>query len=340
MAPKVSVIVPVYNVEQYLDRCIQSLLNQTLKEIEIILVDDESPDKCPQMCDRYAQQDSRIKIIHKKNEGLGMARNSGIEIASGEYVTFCDSDDFVESETYACVYNCCKSQDLDMCCFQHQRVTQEGIILPNKHKVTEEFFEGANVKNFLMGIIGKDAINKHSKTYGMSSCMAVFRRSIYIDSGVRYPSERLIASEDLVFLLYFLPHVQKIKILPNIFYNYTINPSSISQNYSAQKHTRLINLLHEVKKYCDENFEYNDYKNHYFTQLLRIFKIILKHISLSNESFIQKMVHLSSETKHPLPQPFYQDPISQKYGWYDNLYIFAMKHHLSLFFIILYHFKR
>ncbi|OCR31844.1 hypothetical protein AC140_26150 [Bacteroides fragilis] len=73
MAPKVSVIVPVYNVEQYLDRCIQSLLNQTLKEIEIILVDDESPDKCPQMCDYYSKQDVRIKVIHKKNEGLGMA---------------------------------------------------------------------------------------------------------------------------------------------------------------------------------------------------------------------------------------------------------------------------
>ena len=235
MAPKVSVIVPVYNVEQYLDRCIQSLLNQTLKEIEIILVDDESPDKCPQMCDRYAQQDSRIKIIHKKNEGLGMARNSGIEIASGEYVTFCDSDDFVESETYACVYNCCKSQDLDMCCFQHQRVTQEGIILPNKHKVTEEFFEGANVKNFLMGIIGKDAINKHSKTYGMSSCMAVFRRSIYIDSGVRYPSERLIASEDLVFLLYFLPHVQKIKILPLLFRRITQHRNILDSSICCMK---------------------------------------------------------------------------------------------------------
>ena len=75
--PKVSVIVPIYNVEPYLDRCMQSLIHQTLKDIEIILVDDGSPDRCPQMCDEYAQKDSRIKVIHKKNAGLGYARNSG-----------------------------------------------------------------------------------------------------------------------------------------------------------------------------------------------------------------------------------------------------------------------
>ena len=91
--PKVSVVVPIYNVEPYLVMCLESLLNQTLKEIEIILVDDGSPDNCPQICDEYAQRDSRIKVIHKKNAGLGMARNSGIEIATGKYIAFLDSDD-------------------------------------------------------------------------------------------------------------------------------------------------------------------------------------------------------------------------------------------------------
>ena len=83
MIPKVSIIVPVYNVENYFDRCINSLINQTLREIEIILVDDESPDNCPEMCDKYAEKDSRIKVIHKKNGGLGFARNSGLDIAAG-----------------------------------------------------------------------------------------------------------------------------------------------------------------------------------------------------------------------------------------------------------------
>ena len=90
---KVSVVVPVYNVEKYLDQCMNNLVNQSLQEIEIILVDDGSPDRVPEMCDEWAMKDNRIKVIHKKNEGLGYARNSGLEIAMGEYVTFVDSDD-------------------------------------------------------------------------------------------------------------------------------------------------------------------------------------------------------------------------------------------------------
>lgn len=88
MTSKVSIIVPIYNVEKFLNRCIDSLLNQTLREIEIILIDDESPDNCPQICDEYAQRDNRIKVIHKTNAGLGMACNSGIEVATGDYIAF------------------------------------------------------------------------------------------------------------------------------------------------------------------------------------------------------------------------------------------------------------
>lgn len=106
--PKVSIVVPVYNVEQYLDECVQSLLNQTLKDIEIILVDDESPDDCPQLCDKYAQADKRVKVVHKKNGGLGLARNSGLEVSTGEFVTFCDSDDYVALDTYEQCYEIAK----------------------------------------------------------------------------------------------------------------------------------------------------------------------------------------------------------------------------------------
>ena len=104
MHPSVSIIVPVYGVEKYLDRCVESLVKQTLTDIEIILVDDGSPDNCPRMCDDWAHRDSRIKVIHKPNAGQGFARNSGIEIATGEYIAFVDSDDYVEPDTYATLY--------------------------------------------------------------------------------------------------------------------------------------------------------------------------------------------------------------------------------------------
>ena len=90
-----SIIVPVYKVESYIKRCVQSLLNQTFHDVEIILVDDGSPDQCPMMCDEFAKEDARIKVIHKKNGGLSDARNVGIEAATGKYIIFVDSDDFI-----------------------------------------------------------------------------------------------------------------------------------------------------------------------------------------------------------------------------------------------------
>ena len=90
---KVTVVLPIYNVEKYLDRSVKSIVEQTYTNLEIILVDDGSPDMCPQMCDEWARKDKRIKVIHKKNAGLGMARNTGIDNASGDYICFFDSDD-------------------------------------------------------------------------------------------------------------------------------------------------------------------------------------------------------------------------------------------------------
>ena len=92
----VSVVVPIYNVERYLDRCIESIVNQTYTNLEILLIDDGSPDHCPEMCDEWAKKDHRIRVIHKKNAGQGMARNTGIENASGEYICFFDSDDYID----------------------------------------------------------------------------------------------------------------------------------------------------------------------------------------------------------------------------------------------------
>lgn len=113
-SPLISVIVPVYNVEQYLDRCVESIVNQTYKNLEIILVDDGSPDNCPSMCDEWAKKDSRIKVIHKENGGLSDARNAGLDIATGEYIGFVDSDDFINENMYSVLYESFVSNNADI----------------------------------------------------------------------------------------------------------------------------------------------------------------------------------------------------------------------------------
>ena len=99
-----SVVVPVYNVEQYLPKCMESLLAQTLEDIEVMLVDDGSPDGCPALCDRYAEEDGRVRVIHKSNGGVSAARNDGLAAATGDYVIFCDSDDWMAVDGLATLY--------------------------------------------------------------------------------------------------------------------------------------------------------------------------------------------------------------------------------------------
>lgn len=105
MRPLISVIVPIYKVEKYLNKCVDSIINQTYKNLEIILVDDGSPDTCPQICDEYAKQDGRIKVIHKENGGLSDARNAGMKIANGDYISFIDSDDYIAPDMINELYN-------------------------------------------------------------------------------------------------------------------------------------------------------------------------------------------------------------------------------------------
>ena len=113
----ISVIIPVYNVEKYLNECIDSVINSTYKDLEIILVDDGSSDNCPQICDKYACMDNRIKVIHKENEGLSSARNEGFNIANGDYISFIDSDDYISTNLYEIAVDIINEQNCDIFSF-------------------------------------------------------------------------------------------------------------------------------------------------------------------------------------------------------------------------------
>lgn len=338
--PKVSVIVPCWRVEQYLNKCVECLVSQTLNDIEIILVDDESPDRVPEMCDEWVQKDYRIKVIHKKNGGLGYARNSGVEIATGEYVTFCDSDDWLDCEAYETVYNIANKKNLDICWFQFRRIRDDGSILGKSKEQEEYFLDESQMIGFRKDMIGRNPANPKSKTRNMSSCMALFKRNLYIDTGIRYPSEREVASEDYVFLLNLLPHVKRVGIIPNVFYNYRLNPCSISSSYSEAKYIRLLNMLKVCKKHCQENYKWNEIKNHYYSQQLRIFKVILRYESIGGENLWHKIKRIKNETSNSDLTDLYNDSVRNKYGLFDRILIFFMKYHLAIPIIIMYKLKK
>lgn len=146
--PKVSIIMPTYNVEKYFKQCIESVINQTLKDIEIIPVDDGSPDNCGKIMDEYALKDPRIKPIHKKNGGYGSAVNIGIEKATGEYISILETDDFAENNAYELLYECAKKNDSDMvkCSFYYHNSFND--IKDTKHQEDYKIIENAPNKNF------------------------------------------------------------------------------------------------------------------------------------------------------------------------------------------------
>ena len=229
--PLISVIIPVFNVEAYLKQCVESVVNQTLKNIEIILVDDESPDNCPQLCDSFAQQDSRIKVIHKKNAGLGMARNSGIEVASGKYITFLDSDDYIDIDTYSTLYTQAIKENLDILYFCFERFnltnhTSEG------HNETDEItiFRGQNeIRNYMLDMIASRPFEKEDRKIQVSACCAIYRKDLITNNNIKFHSERELISEDLIFNIDVLPKALNIGFTFHSYYHYRYNPESLSK---------------------------------------------------------------------------------------------------------------
>lgn len=228
--PKVSIIVPVYNVEKYLDRCMQSLLGQTLKELEIILVDDGSPDNSPALCDNYESASDNlhwpiIKVIHKINEGLGFARNSGLEIATGEYIAFLDSDDFVDVNMYEQLYLKAKAKDIDVVYCNCNIYKDKKHIYPRKDVEEEVIFRGREaVDDFLLDMIAPLPEYHHDVRYMMSVGHAIYRHSIFMEHRVQFVSEREFVSEDIIFDIDFLSHVRSVCYLPDCLHYYVVNP--------------------------------------------------------------------------------------------------------------------
>lgn len=206
----ISVIVPIYKVEKYLNQCVQSLINQTYKQLEIILVDDGSPDKCGEICDKWAIKDNRIKVLHKENGGLSDARNVGLSIATGEFIAFVDSDDWVEAEMYETMINILLEEKADFCAC--------GIV--DTYQTKEVFhvfpFYSGKSEEFLLKIY-KDNI------FPVSACNKLFRKECWNE--IRFPVGKLCEDAFTTYLL--LDQAKRVVQISDTFYHYCIRKDSI-----------------------------------------------------------------------------------------------------------------
>lgn len=247
--PKVSVIIPCYGVEKYLDRCMESVMNQTLHDIEIILIDDGSPDRVPEMCDEYARRDPRIKVIHKANAGLGYARNSGLDIATGEYVAFVDSDDYIDLRMYEVLYTQAKVSDCDAVYCGYKIDLGNTMHWSNSTEIDSDIvLTGKDVTNFMLDMIASSPDISKERKYYMSVWRAIYNRNIIEDNSISFLSERDIASEDLPFQIDFLLKAKKIVLVaPNLYY-YCDNGASLSATFKASKFEGLKRLYSVIVK--------------------------------------------------------------------------------------------
>lgn len=248
--PKVSIIVPIYNVEKYLQRCIDSLRNQTFKDIEIILVDDESPDNCPQMCDEYAKVDPRIKVVHKKNGGLGYARNSGLEVAKGDYVAFVDSDDYVELDMIEKLYQECVSNRLEVVFADFYVDGNSGF---KKSPSFEKLYDTPELLEELrLDMIGAEPEFPSCSKIQYSVWRGLYSLKMINENNLRFPSEREYISEDIVFNLDFLKLTKRAKIVLLKFYHYCFNGTSLTHSYRKDRWEKQVFLLKYLYTYITD----------------------------------------------------------------------------------------
>lgn len=222
MSDLISVIVPVYDVDKWLDECVESIVNQTHKNLEIILVDDGSPDRCPQICDEWAKRDSRIRVIHKENGGLSTARNAGLDICTGDYIGFVDSDDFIESNMYEILYREIKEKNVDAVRYAMCRY-REGNIYHVQHIDKEKYY---NRENLL------DCYFYHKEDICGGVCDKLFCADLFSD--VRFPEG--VNSEDYYVNVKLYSKINKMYYNNNPLYYYRLRDESITRKKKVDEH--------------------------------------------------------------------------------------------------------
>lgn len=313
MKPKVSIIVPCYGVEKYLDRCVNSLIIQTLKDIEIILVDDKSPDNVPQMCDEWAKKDMRIKVVHKEcNEGLGYARNTGLEIATGEFIAFVDGDDYVDAKMYKELYNEAISSlsDVVYCGVFNEKRNGKWVLKSDLPQKT--VFEGKHqIRNIMLDFIASSPYVKQERPLRMSVWHSIYKHSLIDDNLIRFKSERDIGSEDLPFQCEFLSKSSKIVFLPEGYYYYCLNDSSLTSTFKKEKFQASLRLRETMLTlFPNDKDVLLRIDRHIIGNFRRYVRLMLKTNTLNKNSILKEMLNnpiwgvLKKEFKPSFLQPY------------------------------------
>ena len=317
MTPEISIIVPIYKVEAYIHKCVNSILNQTFKNFELILVEDGSPDKCGEICDEYAKKDSRVVVIHKQNGGVSSARNIGLKKAVGKYISFVDPDDYLELNYYDELLKISKDNELDIAVCQIRTINYS-----TGEQYIGNIFDGVAVNK-------KDIESKlipgilRGKSYGiMSSVNKIYKKDIFYKFSICFDENRT-HGEDARLNLMLLMNIDRIGFLQKPMYNYQVFiRHSLTQIFNINLYQFIKDNMLFGSKLCDI-YNVNDAKKHIKDEF-RVNTInFIQSIANSTLSFKEKYKEIASiiddeEFKNNIQQ---YDPPSNYYNILKKLII-------------------
>lgn len=333
MNDTVSVIVAIYNIREYIDRCVKSIVYQSYKNLDIVLVDDGSTDGSSTICDKWAKKDKRISVIHKTNGGLSDARNKGLKRAKGKYICFIDGDDYLEEEMVNLTYNSAVNNNADIVIYSSYSVSARDKV--RKQLISsKKIYSGTEVMNILFKeCIGTLPRNKSDYEVGFSPWGRMYKRKLLVDNKVFFKSERVLIYEDLMFLLDLMPIVKKAVVLNKALYNYCENTDSLTRKADSTRFNRLKKQYYYLKNDSDYNNELfiNSETN------LRFKRTMLGYIRnaisrLDNDSYYSSLKKICNDklSKEILRDyPIKELPIKQR------IFAYSVKYKLYFLIIIL-----
>lgn len=244
----ISVIIPVYNVEKFLMRCYKSIADQTYSKLEIILIDDGSVDNSGKICDEIAENDLRVKVIHKKNEGLGLARNTGLDMASGDYVVFVDSDDFVKKNYIEIMYKAIKENNADVSSCGIIQYYADGSQYEKPICDIKKFYsEKEEISRFLISMIGSLPEEGANNKIPMSVWHQMYSMKIIKKYKLAFCSEREFISEDIIFQIDYFSKAKSVVLLEEtLYFYYCSQVGSLSTKYRENRYLEEVRLSKEL----------------------------------------------------------------------------------------------
>lgn len=276
----ISVIIPIFNVEKYLRKCIDSVLIQSYKNLQIILVDDGSTDGSSKICDEYAELDNRILVIHKKNGGLSSARNAGLKVATGNYITFLDSDDYVSSTAYDELYTILGKRKDRIACTSFRRVDETGKIYDKNdpHSIQDVISNIQYLRELLLHI-GDTSV-----------CTKLFPREVLKNNF--FSEDKL--NEDFLFMVNLIPNFKEILFTGSIGYFYLTRKNSISSRYGKAIEDMALNAINVNKIIQEEYIELSEEGNRFaLFQNMAYLLLVPKELTNKNNSlYVQALIYL------------------------------------------------